>query len=209
VLGVPAGQGGDGVMDDSDAMPERRLRPARRPGSTTRCAYISIRPRLESDASREQTVTLSRRPEPCDGGRPVGPSPTVLARRRSRCGVWRAGVLPPTLVPPAGVTAPGRGVGRASSQEGRRCLRIGGRHGRAHDRAARPRRGSCPRRTPRRGTWVGDVAGEVVTTSWSSPTTDEMGETVVAAHVEAVYVLAPRVRRGEGPGSPRNPELLL
>jgi hypothetical protein len=47
-----------------------------------------------------------------------------------------------------------------------------------------------------------------MTTVRSSPATNEMGETPSVAHVEAVYVLAPRVRRGEGPGSPRNPELL-
>jgi len=36
-----------------------------------------------------------------------------------------------------------------------------------------------------------------------------MGETVLAVHFEAVYVLAPRVREQYGPGSPRHPELLL
>ncbi len=47
-----------------------------------------------------------------------------------------------------------------------------------------------------------------MTTNWSSPTTDEMGETPWAAHVKAVYVLAPRVRKQSGLGTRGNPELL-
>lgn len=39
-----------------------------------------------------------------------------------------------------------------------------------------PRRGPCCRRTPRRRTGVGGVAGELMT-PWASPSTDEMGET--------------------------------
>jgi hypothetical protein len=44
-----------------------------------------------------------------------------------------------------------------------------------------------------------------MTTERSSPATDEMGETARVAHVEAVYVLAPRVRAGEWLGHPWEP----
>jgi hypothetical protein len=44
-----------------------------------------------------------------------------------------------------------------------------------------------------------------MTTGRSSPATDEMGETLEAAHVEAVYVLVPRVRSGEWLGRPWEP----
>ena len=44
-----------------------------------------------------------------------------------------------------------------------------------------------------------------MTTCRSSPTTNEMGETRGVAHVEAVYVLALRVRRERGPGAHGTP----
>jgi hypothetical protein len=44
-----------------------------------------------------------------------------------------------------------------------------------------------------------------MTTVRSSPTTDEMGETPRVAHVEAVYVLASRVREERGPGAHGTP----
>ena len=47
-----------------------------------------------------------------------------------------------------------------------------------------------------------------MTTRRSSPTTDEMGETRGAAHVEAVDVLVLRVRQESGLGARGNPELL-
>ena len=62
--------------------------------------------------------------------------------------------------------------------------------------------------TRQAGYWVGDVAGEFMTTNWSSPTTDEMGETRGAAHVKAVDVLVLRVRQESGLGARGNPELL-
>jgi hypothetical protein len=47
-----------------------------------------------------------------------------------------------------------------------------------------------------------------MTTNWSSPATDEMGETHWAAHVKAVHVLVLRVRQEIGLGTRGNPELL-
>ena len=47
-----------------------------------------------------------------------------------------------------------------------------------------------------------------MTTLPSSPTTNEMGETPCVAHVEAVHVLAQRVRQESGLGARRSPELL-
>jgi len=42
----------------------------------------------------------------------------------------------------------------------------------------------------------------------ASPATNEMSETRVVAHAEAVHVLVLRVRQERGPGARGNPELL-
>jgi len=47
-----------------------------------------------------------------------------------------------------------------------------------------------------------------MTTNWSSPATNEMGETRGAAHVKAVDVLVLRVRQESGLGARGNPEQL-
>jgi hypothetical protein len=44
-----------------------------------------------------------------------------------------------------------------------------------------------------------------MTATWSSTTTDEMGETLWRRPTEAVHVLAPRVRREKGRGAHGTP----